>query len=341
MVPNPKYRGWCFTANPGCATTRESLEARWDETRMAWLAFQQERAESGTLHWQGAVYFKNRVTRPKWDDGMHWEPMRGTPRQAWDYCTKEETRVDGPYTHGAEPKGAGARSDLEIVAEMAAAGASLTEIADAQPIAFIRHHRGIERFVGLKAKHRQFGTKMKIEVHWGDAGSGKTWHAMSQFNGSTGGSDEAAYVLSYSHNGWWQHYNGEKVVIIEEYSGWLNWNTLLNVLDSTPMSVEFKGGSWPLQVTTVIITSNKCPWDWHPKQEYQEPLRRRLQCQSEDRDAKIYHWTGKYHDGTAEMKEWHWPECRVHKIKADDGSLVWKDPLPGSFLAPDGTLYEW
>lgn len=42
-------------------------------------------------------------------DSAHLEATKGTPQQAWDYCTKEDTRIDGPWTYGERPKGQGNR----------------------------------------------------------------------------------------------------------------------------------------------------------------------------------------------------------------------------------------
>ena len=33
----------------------------------------------------------------------HWEPRRGTHQQAAAYCSKEETRIDGPWEVGTPP----------------------------------------------------------------------------------------------------------------------------------------------------------------------------------------------------------------------------------------------
>lgn len=62
-------------------------------------AYQLERADSGTLHLQGVISCKRqrRWTSFALPDGIHWEKVSNLVA-AYKYCTKEETRVKGPYT---------------------------------------------------------------------------------------------------------------------------------------------------------------------------------------------------------------------------------------------------
>lgn len=71
--------------------------------------------ETGRLHYQG---FLELVSPMRFNaikgilrcDSAHLEKRKGTPQQAWDYCTKEDTREDGPWEYGeGRPKGQGTR----------------------------------------------------------------------------------------------------------------------------------------------------------------------------------------------------------------------------------------
>lgn len=81
-----------------------------------YVVYQRERGVGGTEHFQGYVQWKKqvRMTSIKAILGqrVHLEKAKGTPKQASDYCKKEEGRVDGPHEFG-EISEAGRRNDLE------------------------------------------------------------------------------------------------------------------------------------------------------------------------------------------------------------------------------------
>lgn len=70
--------------------------------------------DTGRNHYQGYCQFNNpcrfgKIKEILKCESAHLEKTKGTPQQAWDYCCKEESRIDGPWTYGDRPKGAGAR----------------------------------------------------------------------------------------------------------------------------------------------------------------------------------------------------------------------------------------
>lgn len=84
------------------------------------LVYQLERGESGTDHLQGYVEFTTRRTltaakRLLDQPTAHLERRRGSRAQAIDYCTKEDTRVAGPWSHGdiTTPSQQGKRNDIK------------------------------------------------------------------------------------------------------------------------------------------------------------------------------------------------------------------------------------
>ena len=88
-----------------------------------------ERGDEGTSHYQGYICFKFNKTlhAVKFNPRAHWELRGGKHEEAKAYCSKEETRVDGPWTYGEEPQ-KGKRTDLLLLKERLDAGVPVRDI---------------------------------------------------------------------------------------------------------------------------------------------------------------------------------------------------------------------
>jgi len=61
----------------------------------------------------------------------------------------------------------------------------------------------------------------------------------------------------------WDGYNGQQHVVIDEFRGSIDISHMLRWLDRYPVIVEVKGSSTCLVATTIWITSNLDPRDWY------------------------------------------------------------------------------
>ena len=90
MSVDNRSRGWCFTINNYTEEDENIVYAMsWD---CAYIVCGREVGDSGTPHLQGYIYYKNAVrlsTMKEVHPTAHWEPQRGTPQQASDYCKKD------------------------------------------------------------------------------------------------------------------------------------------------------------------------------------------------------------------------------------------------------------
>lgn len=91
---------------PGMTEGLLELAGEDDDQRARFIVYQLEVGESGTPHLQGYVVFKKpmrlsavRQLIPR----AHLDIARGTNEQNIAYCTKDETRRDGPWRAGTEP----------------------------------------------------------------------------------------------------------------------------------------------------------------------------------------------------------------------------------------------
>lgn len=189
--------------------------------------------------------------------GTHWEPARGSPKQNHEYCTKEETRVRGPWEVG-QSMTQGKRTDLDKAGDMIAEGASLREVADEYRALYIRYHRGFKALQDALADHgdRQFGPDgPEVWVFWGPSGTGKSRRAFETW--------PDAYV-KLTTDKWWDGYRGQETVIFDDFKGGsMRLHDFQCVIDRYPMRVEVKGNSVTLSATRYVFTSNKHPREWY------------------------------------------------------------------------------
>lgn len=77
---------------------------------------------------------------------------KGTAEQNEKYCSKLESRVEGPFKRGEFSKGPGARSDLYDVISFAKEH-GIKRAAEEHPEAYAKYYKGIERVVNLTKEH--------------------------------------------------------------------------------------------------------------------------------------------------------------------------------------------
>lgn len=104
----------------------------------------------------------------------------------------------------------------------------------------------------LKRNTREF-RDVQVIVHWGEAGTGKTRKPY----------DEGAFLFDDYENGWWDGYEGESVICLDDFYGGIKYAFLLRLLDGYQCRLKVKGGFTYAQWSKVYITSNKPPEQWY------------------------------------------------------------------------------
>jgi hypothetical protein len=95
---------------------------------------------------------------------------------------------------------------------------------------------------------------IEVNVYWGITGSGKSHRAFTEAGD--------CFYAKPSTNKWWDGYQGQPNVVIDEFDGSINVVHLLRWFDKWPCLVETKGGTVPLQASKFWITSNIAPGNW-------------------------------------------------------------------------------
>lgn len=227
----------------------------------------EEGAEGGYKHWQVLVAFKSkqslRGVKEVFGNTCHAELSRSSA--ATEYVQKEETAVVGTqFEFGAKPFCRNARVEWESVWTAAQSG-DLSKIPANVRVVNYRTLRTIGSDFA-----RAVGMERICYVFWGKTGSGKSRRAW-----------EEAGLEAYCkdpRSKFWDGYQMEEHVVIDEFRGGIDISHLLRWLDRYPVRVEIKGSSKPLVAKKIWITSNISPEAWYPliDEETLAALNRRL-----------------------------------------------------------------
>lgn len=128
----------------------------------------------------------------------------------------------------------------------------------------------------------------KVEVHWGVTGAGKSHTVYSKLR-----DENIPFYEKSSLTKWWDGYDGEKVVVMDEFCGIINVQHILKWWDKYPCNVEIKGGTCALKATTFYVMSNKSPDEWYANDdkctmEQMAAMKRRL--------TQTFHYTRRHDD---------------------------------------------
>lgn len=257
-----KHRGFCGT----WWNMEKFNDPIWEMESVLYSIRGKEIAPTtGNEHIQWAIYFKNPRTEngvKRIMPGAHVEVMRGTVAENQVYCSKDENYIE----HGTVPK-QGARKDLYAIGEAIINGATMLDVAVGNPDKFIQYGRGFKALRDLVMGKRTW----KTEVIWlcGPTGTGKSqtaWNMAPNAYEKMGG------------NTWWDGYDGQEDVIIDDYRcDMCPFYYLLKLFDRYPMRVEIKGGTVQMLAKRIIVTAPFEPevmWAFRANEDIKQLTRR-------------------------------------------------------------------
>lgn len=271
IIMEKKLQGknWCFTEFDNPEINFIFYQTWPDEGRVKYLLMGLETCpDTKRTHIQGYVQLHSNARlsgMKKLSETAHWELAKGSWKANYEYCTKE-----GNFTElGTPTKKTGQRSDLLEIQGKLDTGVDMKDIAADHFASFVRYHKGLGAYMALADSPRQ-GT-CETWVFIGPPGTGKSHKAKEMFPN--------AYYKS-PQTKWWDGYNGETEVILDEHnSAWFTWDYLLRLIDPIclPFQVELKGSTRHLKATKFIFTCNKDPRDWYENPANMPALLRRIQ----------------------------------------------------------------
>lgn len=232
-----KYRSYMITINNPEVDDEHIL--RTDKHK--YLMYQIEKGENGTQHIQAVIYYATPRSWPKARyPRAHIEPTKDI-HEAIKYCSKNDTRVRGPYEFGEKPA-PGRRTDLEKIAKEILDGETIENIALNNPSYYVRYSKGLKELKLSTFKDRT--QPPQVFWFWGTSGTGKTAKAIK--------AHKTYYIKDGSQ--WWDGYEQQEAIIIDDYHGRWEFRDFLRLLDENKYQGQVKGGYVKINSPFIYIT---------------------------------------------------------------------------------------
>ena len=207
--------------------------------------------------------------------GAHIEPAKGSHRENRDYIRKEgkwlnsekhETNLPETFEESGElPEETKKESQSAEIYNMIVNGADNAEIIQAYPT-WMKNIKSLDqaRQTVLEKKYRSEFRKLTVNYLWGKTGVGKTRSVLEQF-----GYENVYRVTNYSHP--FDSYNGEPVILFEEFRSDLPLKDMLKYLDGYPLMLPCRYSDKVACFNTVYIVSNISLEAQYPNVQREEP----------------------------------------------------------------------
>lgn len=285
---------WCFTLNN---YTKQEYD-KCLELESQYTIIGKEVGEQGTPHLQGFYYFNKRKTmrwiKRRTTDRIHLEIARGTVAENIAYCSKENNYTEKgerpPEQH--ESGGLANKRKWEDAVEAARAG----KFEDIPRDLWIKYRNS------FKTEYQEYNRQQTLEIDdqqmkehflwlYGPTGTGKS-HMAREYAKNIDPEHEPYLKLL---NKWWNGYNKQKVVIIEEANPescqhlghfFKQW------ADKWTFPAEVKGGIFTegIRPEYIIVTSNYSIEECFPSQQDYAPLKRRFYEYYKNSKHDVWWW---------------------------------------------------
>jgi len=323
-----RSRNWFVTLN-----NPDAWLAVWEFEHIAHAVWQLEMGASGTVHYQMFLNFKKKMSEKEVHalEGMKRSSLKNCMdvRGSVIYCSKTDTRIEGPYWYPNEEKvkafaagkheGQGKRTDMNTLARDVIAGVTDQELALTMPGHLLRFSSHIDKLRIKFPVARRNSDQIDAVCYIGPTGTGKSHRLRREC-------PEGSEWFWANKGKWFDGYRGQPGIVFDEFDGsWMSYGDAKRLLDGGPMRVENKGSFLDMLATKFRFSSNHKPCNWWRTRPgkvpwAEDPLQRRLRT--------IRLMTERYVNPDQEP--------------VIDETLDWVDPLDSVPLkaAPDGTLWD-
>lgn len=264
-----RSRNYSYTLNnftPDELTSLKSLEPKYH-------IIGNEVGENGTPHLQGYISFSNAktftATKKILGPRVHLEASKGTGYDNFVYCSKQ--KIEHEYGTRPEKTAQGKRNDMEQIHQAVQDGTKIKQMCDEGLIGNYQQLKYAETLNKYYEKRRT--TKPTVKWFYGATGTGKTKTAYEEMEGLT---DIDNIYVAMDTGKWWDGYDGQEYIIIDDMRGdFMKFHQLLKLLDRYAYRVETKGSTRQFLGIHIIITSAYPPNEmFQTREDIQQLLRR-------------------------------------------------------------------
>jgi len=166
-----------------------------------------------------------------WNDG----------EQCCNYV-RDPTKLVGPlYEYGTSGGQQGISKEMNIITDELKKGKPLSDLAIQYPSTFVRNWRGLSQFEKIVQSKTFVDYKQKtVIVYYGETGVGKTKAAYDYCKDKNSPPAWLNPPLSKTSTLFFNDYVDQKILIIDEFTGWIYPRTLLRILDGYPFDCNVK-----------------------------------------------------------------------------------------------------
>lgn len=258
---SPQVRRWVFTLFNLDIDIEKAYNNNIDDINYIYTGME-ECPTSKRLHWQGFIQFKRTVRRRKLQTIMEqkcWcNPMKGDYEDNLEYCGKQ--KLNNNWFEFGKFVSQGQRTDIDHCHDMLKNGCKMIDLMDEHFGDYIRYHRGFDKakflYDGkLRQKRRE---DLYVELICGETGMQKTTSILNKYG------DENVFIYDFGKVEWWDGYEGEKIIILDDYDNQFPLTRLLRITDKIKVKLPTKGGFTYANFNKIYITTNCTLDEIHP-----------------------------------------------------------------------------
>lgn len=207
-----------------------------------------------TTHIQGFIVFKNPMT---WSTFKNYFPCSHFNRaiskssDCVQYCSKEDTRVEGPFKDG-DIVDQGGRTDIKEFLSMLDSNCSNKDLKEFFPTLYLKEFNKLQalRNETLFEKFRKVYRDVEVTYIYGPSRCGKSSYIVKKYGYGN------FYNVDTYRIGAYDNYCGEDVIVFDEYNSQVDITLFNKLLDGHPVQLPARYENKWACYTKIYIISN-------------------------------------------------------------------------------------